>query len=185
VKGASLLRKVNIRVSKGFEKKLESEESKEESKEELDELKEIDNYLIGIDLIAILKNPGSSLDLVLKEGDQLIVPEKKHTVLVSGQVLVPSLVPFTENYSVKDYINSSGGFSASAHRSKLIVQYNNGEIKTVKRFLFLKFYPKLEPGAIIFVPTKPERKNKLSTQEIVGITSSIGTLGLIIQALTK
>ena len=51
--------------------------------------------------------------------------------------------------------------------------------------LQFKFYPKIEPGSVIFVPTIIEDKNKLSTQEILGITTGIGTLGLIIQTLTK
>ena len=59
--------------------------------------------------------------------------------------------------------------------------YSNGDIKSVKKFLFFKFYPKLAPGAIIFVPSEIENKNKLSTTEVLGITTSITTLGILIQ----
>jgi hypothetical protein len=52
----------------------------------------------------------------------------------------------------------------------------------VKRFLFIKRYPKLAPGATIFVPAKPV-KEKMSTAEIMGITTSIATLGILIQTI--
>jgi hypothetical protein len=86
---------------------------------------------------------------------------------------------------LKDYIENSGGFSQKAKKGKVFVLYSNGEIKTVKKYFFFRSFPKIEPGAVIFVPEKSESKNKMSLQELLGITSAIGTLGLIIQSLTK
>ena len=140
--------------------------------------------LVGINLEAILKSPKSKNDLFLREGDVLNIPSEVQTVEVTGQVYTPSLIAFKEEKSLKYYIENSGGFTFEADKNKLSVQYLNGEIKTVKRFLFFKSYPKLQAGAKIVVPTKPEGK-KLSTQEILGITTSIGTLGILIQALTR
>ena len=140
--------------------------------------------LVGINLEAILKSPKSKNDLYLREGDVLNIPSEVQTVEVTGQVYTPSLIAFKEEKSLKYYIENSGGFTVEADKSKLSVQYLNGEIKTVKRFLFFKSYPKLQAGAKVVVPTKPERK-KLSTQEILGITTSIGTLGILIQTLTR
>ena len=140
--------------------------------------------LVGINLEAILKSPKSKNDLFLLEDDVLNIPSEVQTVEVTGQVYTPSLIAFKEEKSLKYYIENSGGFTFEADKSKLSVQYLNGEIKTVKRFLFFKSYPKLQAGARIVVPTKPERK-KLSTQEILGITTSIGTLGILIQNLIR
>ena len=82
---------------------------------------------------------------------------------------------------MKSYIYNAGGFSQNAKKSKIFVIYSNGDIKGVKSFLFFRSYPTLEPGAIIFVPSEIERKNKLSVTEILGITTSITTLGILIQ----
>ena len=144
-------------------------------------------FKIGIQLDKILKRGGvgSKYDLFLEEGDELLIPSEKQTIEVKGEVLSPSLVRYDKTMSLKDYIENSGGFSQKAKKSKVFVLYSNGEIKTVKRFLFFRSYPKIEPGAVIFVPEKSESKNKMSAQEILGITSGIGTLGLIIQSLTK
>ncbi|WP_298766035.1 SLBB domain-containing protein [uncultured Polaribacter sp.] len=182
VKGATLFRLVGRTAIQDLIYNVDDEDVS------IDKLKQFSNSKttsIGIDLEAILKKPGSDIDLVLEEGDRLLIPEIKPTVQVSGEVLVPSLVQFTKNSKLKHYVNNSGGFTNAAKKSKVFVRYSNGEIKTVKKFLFFKFYPKLEPGAGIFVPTKVENKNKLSTQEILGITTSLATLGLLIQALTN
>ncbi len=139
---------------------------------------------VGIDLAKILKNPGSDIDIVLVEGDEIFIPERKQTVQISGEVVIPSLVQFKENASLKYYVNNSGGYTDAAKKSKAFVRYSNGEIKTVKKFLFFKSYPKIKPGSGIFIPTKVA-KDKLSTQEILGITTSISTLALIIQSLSN
>jgi protein involved in polysaccharide export with SLBB domain len=97
-------------------------------------------------------------------------------------VIIPSLIQFTAGQSLKTYIAKSGGFTETSKKSKIYVSYVNGDIKTVKNFLFFKVYPKLAPGATIFVPAKAEKKS-MSTAEIMGITTSVATLGILIQTI--
>ena len=139
-------------------------------------------FKVGIDLALILKNKGTSMDLLLKPGDELRIPSRIQTIEVLGSVLKPSLVPYQKGQSLKRYVEKSGGFGDTAKRTKIYVSYSNGDIKTVKNFIFFKSYPKLEPGATIFVPAKPV-KEKMSTAEIMGITTSIATLGILIQTI--
>jgi hypothetical protein len=63
--------------------------------------------------------------------------------------------------------------------------YLNGQIAVTKRFLFFKSYPKLEPGALVIVPKKPEAKNSTSVNQIVGVTSSLATTALLIYTIFK
>jgi hypothetical protein len=95
-------------------------------------------------------------------------------------------VQFKKGMKLKSYVEKSGGFTGNAKKSKIYVSYPNGDVKTVSNFLFFKSFPKLAPGATIFVPAKPEiTRKRLSTTEIVGITTSLATLGILIQALVK
>jgi hypothetical protein len=105
-------------------------------------------------------------------------------VEVRGEVLVPSLIRFDKSISLKEYVNKSGGFSENAKRGKAYVIYANGDVSSAKNFLFFKLYPKIKPGALIVVPNKSERR-KISLQEIIGITTGISTLGILINALVK
>ncbi|MDB4015013.1 SLBB domain-containing protein [Flavobacteriaceae bacterium] len=152
-------------------------------KESLGEIEgETLEYIVAIDLEAILKNKGALIDMYLKEGDVLNIPSELETIEVTGMVLKPSLVHYKKGLSLKEYIFKSGGFSEAAEKNKIYVAYANGNIKTTKRFLFIKRYPNLAPGAVIFVPEKSV-KEKMSTAELMGITTSIATLGILIKTI--
>ncbi len=182
LRGATLYRK-NIGVDKQKQQKLYETLEKKDS---LLEVEERVDFKIAVDLIKIMKEGGrqSTFDLILKEGDELFIPSQKQTVEIQGEVLAPSLVSFNPSKSLKEYINNSGGFSENARKKHVYVVYPNGDIQTTKHFLFFKWYPKIEPGAIILVPKKADRK-KLSTQEVLGITTSLATLGILIRTLTN
>lgn len=142
------------------------------------------NNLVSIDLKPILNKTNSKNDIILQEGDLLVIPEKVETVQVTGNVIIPSLVKHQNSKNLKYYIDNAGGFKERSKKSNIYVRYANGQVKTTTNFLFFKFYPKVKPGSTIVVPEKAE-KEKLSTQEVLGITSSIATLALIIQTLAK
>jgi protein involved in polysaccharide export with SLBB domain len=144
------------------------------------------SFMVGIELDKILSKKGrhSAYDLILKEGDVLVVPSEKQTVAVQGEVLVPSLIRYEKSKSLKDYINNSGGFSENAKKKKTYIVYANGDVESTSSFLWFKKYPKLEPGAVILVP-KSEPKKKMTAGEIIGLSSALLSLALLVQNLTK
>ncbi|CEN35985.1 SLBB domain-containing protein [Capnocytophaga cynodegmi] len=141
-------------------------------------------YRIGIDLKKILQNKHSKYDLILNEGDVLLIPSEKQTIEIKGEVLAPSLVRYEKGLSLRDYVNRAGGFSDRAKKRSIYVMYANGDIKSTNNSLFFKNYPELEPGAIIIVPSKPERQ-RISTSETIGIISAITTMGVLIFNVLK
>ena len=76
-------------------------------------------------------------------------------------------------------------FSENAKKGKAYVIYPNGDIRSTKRFLFFKSYPKLEPGAIVLVPKKVVRESNLNVRDVIGVTTGLATLGLLINSLVK
>lgn len=181
IKGATLIRQVNN--NKTDKKQLEFLDNLNE-KDLLADIKTDETaFKIGINLDEIMTKVGekSAIDLILKEGDELVIPSIKQTVEVRGEVLLPSLSRFTSNKSLKNYIQNSGGFSENAKKSKAFVVYANGDIKSIKSFLFFKSYPKVEPGAVIIVPKKGEGKNRMSLQEMITITTALSTLGILLK----
>ena len=176
IKGASLIRKIAVKEETATLKALAQVEGLQQVGPIASEFK------LAIDLETVLNNKGTTLDMFLKQGDVLNIPSKLQTVKVSGMILKPSLVQYEKGLSLRKYIFKSGGFSKTAKTNKIYVSYANGDVKTTKRFLFINRYPKLEPGAVIFVPEKAV-KEKMSTAELLGITSSIATLGILIQTI--
>lgn len=151
---------------------------------ELDESSKKELVRVPIDLPSIMNNPGSIEDLVLRVNDELVIPKFDGQVKISGAVLLETQVPFNQKNKFKDYISNAGGYSGDSWKRNSYVIYANGKAETTKKFLFFKIYPLIKPGAEIVVPQKPDRK-RLSTSELVGITSALASIGLAIAAITK
>ncbi len=140
---------------------------------------------IPLNIESILAHPGSPEDVVLKTKDELIVPKYTAQIKISGSVLFPTQIPYDKKYSFKDYLSSAGGVSDLGRRSKIYVLYANGKASTTKSFLFFKNYPEVKPGTEIIVPSKAERKNRLTTGEVVGLASAIASLAGVVIAILR
>lgn len=176
IKGAKLMRKANDEEIERMKDVMEMMQ-REMGGASMDSLK-LDikpNYSVGINLEAALKNPGSDADIVLREGDQLILPEMTNTVKINGAVMLPNTVAFNSKMSVKDYISQAGGFANGARKTKAFIIYMNGQVAKVRG----SGRGMVEPGCEIIVPIKDKTKaEKWNIQTILGIASSLGSLGL-------
>lgn len=140
---------------------------------------------IPLNMQIILKNPGSTEDVVLKSRDELIIPKIDDQVRVSGSVLQSTQIPYVAGKSFKSYISSAGGFSRDAWRRSAYIVYANGRAATTKKFLVFKHYPRVNPGAEIIVPQEPPAKTKISATEFIGISSAIASLAGVVIALLR
>jgi protein involved in polysaccharide export with SLBB domain len=140
------------------------------------------NDFVGINMPKIVNEPGSLEDIFLEGGDVLFIPKQLQTVKISGEVLSPVTVVYYKNAGFKNYIKQAGGFGEKARKKQSYVKYANGKVKSAGKFLFFSFYPSLDPGSEIFVPTGQPRK-QISLTEIIGVSSSLITLYLLINSL--
>ncbi len=138
--------------------------------------------MIGIDLEAILKNPKGKEDLILFEGDVLSIPKELQTVRMRGELLFPTSTRYEQGTGFSKYISKAGGFTDRSRKSRSYVVYANGDVKRTTKLLFFPLYPRVEPGAEIIVPKKPERQG-MTAQGWIGIGTSLATLGLLINQL--
>jgi protein involved in polysaccharide export with SLBB domain len=185
--GAVLLRKtfVNESDSAYLTNKLEVFYNKLEDSTDIARLKiamERKEQLLGINLDQVLKNPGSKYDLLLEEGDVLKIPKKLQTVQVFGEIYFPKKVRFDKGLGFRDYVRGAGGYTTQALKRRSYVVYANGEVKNSRKVLFFNSYPKVKPGAEIYVPSKKDRKG-LSGPEAIGIVSGLASVALIIVTL--
>jgi protein involved in polysaccharide export with SLBB domain len=176
VKGAKLLRKANDEEMKRMQDVLKLMQ-REMGNVNMDSLKlDVDSvYSVGIDLELAMKNPGTSADVVLREGDRLIVPELTNTVKVNGAVMMTNTVSYRDGKSVKYYINQAGGYANGARKNKKFIIYMNGQVAKVSG----GNTKAVEPGCEVVVPVKDKTKaGNWNLQTIISIASSLGSLGL-------
>lgn len=188
--GATILRRTEYFQDSVETYDLEAETYRSERLKELQQRDADSNVMgqqesIGINLKSSLSSPGSKHDLILKDGDVLSIPKQLQTVRVRGKVLYPNTMMYESGTSVKRVISQSGGFTDDSRPGKTYVIYANGSAERTRRFLWFKKFPGLEPGAEIIVPKRARERQPVKLQEIIGISSGLATLVLVITQLRK
>jgi protein involved in polysaccharide export with SLBB domain len=141
---------------------------------------------VALNLQAILSNPGGKDDIVMEEGDAITIPTERREVRISGEVLFPTRVVYEDRLDLKDYIGRAGGFTDNGRKKRVYVIYKNGNAAKTHHFLFFKNYPEILPGSEIIVPKKPEvERRRLTTGEVIGISTALTALGGVLLQLLK
>ncbi len=180
VKGARLLRNVTEDERNRAEDLMRQIKNTGEQKDTIQtsQLNLFKTYTVGINLDKAIENPGGDYDLVLRDGDRIIVPEYNGTVKISGNVQFPNTVAFNEKKGYKWYINKAGGFGNRAKKSKTFIIYQNGTMAEVGRGT------KVEPGCEIVVPTKA-KKDMAAVTQWLSIGSSVTGLAAMIATIAN
>ncbi len=119
-------------------------------------LKSIDEP-VSIDLYKALKYKGSKHDIVLQEGDVIVIPEINPFITVTGTVQSPLKITFDRDHTnLLYYIDKAGGYGIRPWRKRIFVTYANGKSRRTRSFFFIHFYPKVQEGSMITVPFRPE-----------------------------
>lgn len=135
-----------------------------------------DFYPVGIELDKALADPKSDANIVLREGDRLIMPQFTATVKINGAVMYPNTVSYIKGKSTKYYINSAGGYARNARKSNAYIIYMNGMVAKASQ-------GKVEPGCEIVVPSKILRRT--STAELLSIGTSISSIAAMIATIAN
>jgi protein involved in polysaccharide export with SLBB domain len=144
----------------------------------------IQSDLVGIDLTRILKKPNGDYDLIVEDGDILRVPKMLQIVKVTGEVLNPNGIIYRPGRNLKQYVNGAGGFTTNALKKNVYIKYANGSAEAAKKFLFFRSYPRIKPGAEIFVPKRAERE-PMTTQGWIAISTGLASMAAIIITLFR
>jgi protein involved in polysaccharide export with SLBB domain len=135
---------------------------------------------VGIRLNEVLSNDRSVYNLLVEDGDVLKVPKKQQTVQSFGAVYVSQKVVYRKGLTFSEVIDQSGGFLNTASPKRSYVMYPNGEVRSTRRFLFLRKYTEIKPGAEVYVPVR--RRTSLS--EVVSTGAAFASVtGLIISLI--
>jgi protein involved in polysaccharide export with SLBB domain len=107
---------------------------------------------------------GRQLNMVLEDGDIIVIPQKTNVVRVSGEVFMTKAVMYTPGMTAKDYIEQSGGYSDRADKGKIVLHRPNAEVIVGGSNM------EVHPGDEILVPPRVDTK---LTQNILDVTQII------------
>lgn len=126
--------------------------------------------------------PDSQEDIVLKDGDRLIVPRITQEVTVIGEVQSPTSHLYAAGLGKSDYIAMSGGFTQRADKNRVYVVRADGSVVAGGNRWFSLGAP-IEPGDTIVVPIDAERMRLLPLW--TAVTTIIYNLAVAVAAVNS
>ena len=154
-----------------------SQTSKDVERTNIEKFNVPSEYPVGIDLPEALANPGSDADIILREGDRLVIPQYIGTVKINGAVMFANTVAYEKGKKPSYYIDQAGGFAADALKSKAYIIYMNGKVAK------LSHGAKVQPGSEIVIPAKLKRK--MSTAEMMSMGTSMSSIAAMIATIAN
>jgi protein involved in polysaccharide export with SLBB domain len=124
-----------------------------------------------IDVSKVMKGPvGGPEDVVLRDGDKLMVPKQTQEITILGEVQSPTSHVFEPGLTRDDYIARSGGTTQKADRKRIYVVRANGDVISGERrsgWFRRTRSVEIRPGDTIVVPLDTERVRALPLWQAV------------------
>jgi len=138
------------------------------------------SFPVAIDLDKALEKPGCEEDIVLREGDNLIIPKYSSTVKISGDVMQPISMNYKKGESLKYYIKHAGGYGDNARKKRVYAIYMNGSVELLSH----TSGKAVQPGCTIVVPSK-KNKQKMTTAEYAAMGTSAASIATMMVTIAN
>jgi polysaccharide biosynthesis/export protein len=132
---------------------------------------------------SIVASPGSEQDIILKDGDQLLIPRITQEVTVLGEVQSPTSHLFRADLARNDYVAMSGGSTPRADEDRIYVVRADGSVVTRSGKAWFASSVDMERGDTVVVPLDTERMRPLPFWQAV--TSIVYNLAIAAAAVNS
>jgi protein involved in polysaccharide export with SLBB domain len=138
-----------------------------------------------IDLNQVLAAPpGGDQDIVLKNGDRLLVPKQNQEVTVIGEVQNATSHRYSAQLSRDDYVGMSGGLTNQADEARVYVVRANGSVVTASGGAwFSRSSAEIQPGDTVVVPLDAGKMRALPLW--AAVTTIIYNLAVAVAAVNS
>jgi polysaccharide export outer membrane protein len=110
-----------------------------------------------IELDKLVASDSSDFDVVLRNGDKLIVPQLSQEIMVLGEVQYATSHLYSPGRHRDQYIDLSGGLTSNADGKRLYVVRANGAVQASKNSRWFRGANEISPGDTIVAPIKTDR----------------------------
>ena len=118
----------------------------------------------------VVSHNGQVSNIILEDGDTIVIPYLSDIIIVSGEVNTPKALVFSTNSNISHYIKNSGGYSERADTQRIMVKKPNGEFKNSSD-------TQLSPGDEIVVLPKVDTKTLQFAKDIMSIIFQTAVAG--------
>jgi len=138
--------------------------------------------VVNVDFYALFTEGDSAQDVILRNGDEIVIPSLVKTIYLFGQIVSPGNVPYVPGEDVSYYIDRAGGLTDRARE---------GDIQIIKGKTKQWLSPdrtQIEEGDYIWVPKEPDRSFSYYMtvgSQAASILSVVLGIGILISQVTK
>ncbi len=136
------------------------------------------NHIV-VDFEKLVHENDHSQDVILEDEDVIVIPKIPKVVTVTGRVANPGGVTYLADAGIKYYVVKAGGAAWDANLGKTKVIKVSGEVlddEDIKKF---------QPGDIIWVPRKSDKKIWPVALQTISVMAQIASIYLIIDTATN
>ena len=129
--------------------------------------------------------------ILVKDKDTLLIPEKNNNVFIFGEVLSEGALQYKRGADLEFYLSEASGLKEQANAQSIFIMYPNGTTKQYnkKRNLFASKSEEIiiEPGSVIYVPKKIDDSlsSRLTAQAYATILGNVSLALASINSINK
>lgn len=128
------------------------------------------------DGVVVVTRKGVTADIILEDGDEIVIPQRSDVVQISGEVLVPKAVVYIKDYDVRKYVMDAGGFTDRADEKNILIVHPNGEINQAGR-------TRIYPGDLLLVMPRYDTKGFSIFKDIMQILYQIAVATKVVVSI--
>jgi len=120
---------------------------------------------------------GRQLNMLLKDGDTIVIPGRTNVVRVGGEVQMSQAVVHKAGFRARDYIRMSGGYTKRSNRGKVIILHASAAVSMGSPDT------RVRAGDEILVPPKVDRKILQNAADLTQVIYQIAVAAAVVIAL--
>ncbi|EFD1077415.1 polysaccharide export protein [Escherichia coli] len=121
----------------------------------------------------VVSDKGVIANILLGQGDQIVIPNKTDLIQVGGEVMMPQAVVYNKNASLEDYVAWAGGYTDRANDKRIAVVHANGLME-------FKDGGDVMPGDQILVMPKVDSKMMQSIKDITQVIYQVAVAANVV-----
>jgi len=121
----------------------------------------------------VVSDKGVIANILLEQGDQIVIPNKTDLIQVGGEVMMPQAVVYNKNASLEDYVAWAGGYTDRANDKRIAVVHANGLME-------FKDGGDVMPGDQILVMPKVDSKMMQSIKDITQVIYQVAVAANVV-----
>jgi protein involved in polysaccharide export with SLBB domain len=132
-----------------------------------------------------------SEEVLIRDGDSLLIPEKNNNVFMYGEVLNEGALSYQSGADLEFYLSEASGLKDQANTQSIFIMFPNGKTKQFnrKRNIFASKPEEIiiEPGSVIYVPKKLDdtMSSRITAQAYATILGNISLAIASINSISK